>query len=70
MNATEAKKLQKQLRREIDRAAKLAFWNEEQQTDEGLTMLERLNAAHRKVLAIDTKRELQDTLSKLEEAMR
>jgi hypothetical protein len=69
MHPSEAKKLQRRLKREILRADKLAWTSDEQKADKSLDMKIRRDAEHRAILAIETRRELQGVLSDLEEQL-
>jgi hypothetical protein len=69
MNATQAKKLRKDLKRQIGRADFLAFHCDEQRQDRSLSPVDRQTAEHRGALAVQTRRELKEALETLEEAM-
>lgn len=69
MERSQAKQLQKRLRREINRADRLAWWSDEQKANTSLPITQRFEAEQRGVLAIATRRELQGVLEHLEEAM-
>lgn len=69
MKRQQALEVRKKLKREINRADILAWQNDELKADSKLDAMQRLNAAHRTVLATETRKELQDLLDELEEAM-
>ena len=69
MDPSDAKKLQVRLRRAILRADQAAWHSDEQKSDKTLTWDQRLEAEQRALLAVATRKQLEKTLGRIEEAL-